>query len=97
MQVGVVDARFVKPLDRELLLKHADENAVIATMEDHVRAGGFGSAVGECLLENNKKCKLEVVGWPDQFIPHGSSVAAIREKFGLGTRQIADKLKMLVK
>ncbi len=97
VQVGVVDARFVKPLDRELLLKHADENAVIATMEDHVRAGGFGSAVGECLLENNKKCKLEVVGWPDQFIPHGSSVAAIREKFGLGTRQIADKLKMLVK
>lgn len=97
VQVGVVDARFVKPLDRELLLKHADENAVIATMEDHVRAGGFGSAVGECLLENNKKCKLEVVGWPDQFIPHGSSVSAIREKFGLGTRQIADKLKMLVK
>lgn len=97
VQVGVVDARFVKPLDRELLLKHADENAVIATMEDHVRAGGFGSAVGECLLENNKKCKLEVVGWPDQFIPHGSSVVAIREKFGLGTRQIADKLKMLVK
>ena len=97
VQVGVVDARFVKPLDRELLLKHADENAVIATMEDHVRAGGFGSAVGECLLENNKKCKLEVVGWPDQFIPHGSSVSVIREKFGLGTRQIADKLKMLVK
>ena len=97
VQAGVVDARFVKPLDRELLLKHADENAVIATMEDHVRAGGFGSAVGECLLDNDKKCKLEVIGWPDKFIPHGSSVAVIREQFGLGTRQIADKLKMLVK
>ncbi len=97
VQAGVVDARFVKPLDRELLLKHADENAVIATMEDHVRAGGFGSAVGECLLDNDKKCKLEVIGWPDKYIPHGSSVAVIREQFGLGTRQIADKLKMLVK
>ncbi len=97
VQVGVVDARFVKPLDGELLLKHADENAAIATMEDHARAGGFGSAVGELLLDSGKKCKLEAIGWPDQFIPHGSSVAAIREKFGLGTRQIADKLKALVK
>jgi 1-deoxy-D-xylulose-5-phosphate synthase len=45
LSVGVVDARFVKPLDTELLAKHASSARWIVTVEEHQRAGGFGSAV----------------------------------------------------
>ncbi len=96
VEVGVVDARFVKPLDEELLLKHADENEVIVTLEDHVKSGGFGSAIAECLIANGKKCKLEIIGWPDEYIPHGTDVATIREQFGLGTAQITDTVRKLI-
>ena len=92
VEVGVVDARFVKPLDTELLLKTAEENEAIITLEDHVKAGGFGSAIAECLLENNKNCKLEMIGWPDVYIPHGTDVATIRNQFGLGTEQLIDSV-----
>ena len=96
VEVGVVDARFVKPLDTELLLKHADENVAIVTLEDHVKMGGFGSAVAECLIENNKKNKLEIIAWPDKYIPHGTDVATLRNQFGLGREQIIEKVKALL-
>ncbi len=96
IDIGVVDARFVKPLDEEMLLKHADENLAIVTLEDHVKMGGFGSAIAECLIANNKKCKLELIGWPDAYIPHGTDVATLRNQFGLGREQIIAKIKSLL-
>ena len=96
IDIGVVDARFIKPLDKELLLKNADENKVIVSLEDHVRMGGFGSAIAECLIDNNKNCKLEIIGWPDVYIPHGTDVATIRNQFGLGREQILAKVKSLL-
>ena len=47
--MGVINARFVKPLDRALLLSHAACIPLLVTMEDHVLAGGFGSAILEAL------------------------------------------------
>ena len=92
-KVGVVNARYVKPLDTELLLKCADANKTIITLEDHVVAGGFGSAVAECLITNQKKCNLDIIGWPDQYIPHGTDVKTLRSQFGLSTQQITDRVK----
>lgn len=92
IKVGVVNARFVKPLDSRLLLKHADENKLIVTIEDHVKSGGFGTAVAEELIDNNKSCALKIIGWPDKFIPHGTNVACLREQFNLGTQQIAESI-----
>ncbi len=92
IKAGVVNARFAKPLDTELLLKCADENKLIVTMEDHVLAGGFGSAVGEALLAAGRKNSLLTIGWPDEYIPHGTDVATLREQFGLSTKQIYDKI-----
>lgn len=70
----VVDARFVKPLDRELLCSLAKTHSVIVTVEDHVKIGGLGSAVLELLSENglldNKK--FIRLGIADEFVPHGS-------------------------
>lgn len=93
VKIGVVNARYAKPLDAELLLKCAAENKTIITIEDHVVAGGFGSAVGECLLANGAKCSLDVIGWPDKFIPHGTDVKTIRAQFGLSTEQITERIK----
>ena len=92
-RVGVVNARFVKPLDTELLLRHADANRTIITMEDHCVSGGFGSAVAEELIKYGKKCDIEIVGWPDEFIPHGTDVASIREAFNLSTAQIIERVR----
>ena len=96
-KVGVVDARFVKPLDEELLLKTADANETIITIEDHVVAGGFGSAVAEALLKNGRKNGIELIGWPDKFIPHGSNVADIRAQFALSTEQIIKRISAHLK
>jgi 1-deoxy-D-xylulose-5-phosphate synthase len=83
LAVGVVNARFVKPLDRELLLRHAGKARLIVTMEDHVITGGFGTAVLETLASAGSTVAVERIGWPDAFIGHGSSLAALRDSHGL--------------
>lgn len=84
LSVGVVNARFVKPLDRALLLDHAGRIPLIVTLEDNVLAGGFGSAVLEELqTSEHSDREVERLGWPDRFIDHGSSVAALRAANGL--------------
>lgn len=89
IRVGIVDARFVKPLDTELLRKTAGENRLIVTLEDHAASGGFGSAVSEFFASEKISTPLEIVGWPDVFIPHGTDVATLRQQFGLSDAQIA--------
>jgi len=83
ISVGVVNARFVKPLDRALLLSHAACIPLLVTMEDHVVAGGFGSAVLEALHESDCPAAVERLGWPDKFVEHGSSVDILRAAYGL--------------
>jgi 1-deoxy-D-xylulose-5-phosphate synthase len=84
VSVGVVNARFVKPLDRALLLSHAACIPLLVTIEDHVLAGGFGSAVLEALQDADCPAAVERIGWPDKFIEHGSGVEVLRAAHGLG-------------
>jgi len=79
----VVDARFAKPLDKELLLAHAGAHRLIVTLEDHVLPGGFGSAVLETLQDAALDTPVERIGWPDAFVGHGSSVEHLRNANGL--------------
>jgi 1-deoxy-D-xylulose-5-phosphate synthase len=88
LSVGVVNARFVKPLDRTLLLSHAACIPLLVTMEDHVVAGGFGSAVLEVLQEADCLVPVERIGWPDKFVEHGSSVEILRAAHGLAPDDI---------
>ncbi|MBL8122633.1 MAG: 1-deoxy-D-xylulose-5-phosphate synthase [Blastocatellia bacterium] len=69
----VVNARFVKPLDEELILSIANENKILVTVEEAYLAGGFGSAVMELLESRGLQDKLKVVrmGVPDEIVPHG--------------------------
>jgi len=88
LSVGVVNARFVKPLDRTLLLSQAACIPLLVTMEDHVVTGGFGSAVLEVLQEARCPAALERIGWPDKFVDHGSSTEVLRAAHGLAPDDI---------
>lgn len=89
MSAGVVNARFIKPLDEELLLLHASKARMIVTIENGVVKGGFGSAVSEFLLEHEFKGDFMKFGWPDEFLPHGDNKNII-EKYNLSRRKIFD-------
>lgn len=88
LSVGVVNARFVKPLDRALLLSHAACIPLLVTMEDHVLAGGFGSSVLEALQDADCPTAVERIGWPDKFVEHGSNVEILRAAYGLAPDDI---------
>jgi 1-deoxy-D-xylulose-5-phosphate synthase len=99
LSVGVVNARFAKPLDRALLLSHAACIPLLVTMEDHVLAGGFGSAVLEALHEADCPVAVERLGWPDRFVEHGTNVEALRAAYGLAPddmyRRVLDRWRNL--
>jgi 1-deoxy-D-xylulose-5-phosphate synthase len=79
---AVINPRFVKPIDREMLAQYARRVAAFVTFEDHVKMGGFGSAVVEALEELGCEVPVVRIGWPDQFIEHGK-VDDLRAKYGL--------------
>lgn len=74
--VTLVDARFAKPIDTELLLEHAKEHRLLLTLEEHQRAGGFGSAVLECLARERSeevRARVRTLAVGDRYIDHMSS------------------------
>ncbi|MGD0831477.1 MAG: 1-deoxy-D-xylulose-5-phosphate synthase, partial [Terracidiphilus sp.] len=79
---AVINSRFVKPLDSEMIASFACRVAAFVTFEDHVKMGGFGSAVIEALDELGSKLPVVRIGWPDHFIEHGK-VDDLRAKYGL--------------
>jgi 1-deoxy-D-xylulose-5-phosphate synthase len=93
LDVGVVDARFAKPLDRDLLLAQAAEARLIVTLEDGVVTGGFGSGVLETLTEAGLNTPVERLGWPDVFVDHGSSVAELRAAHGLSPADLLRRVR----
>ena len=99
LSVGVVNARFIRPLDRTLLLSQATVVPLIVTLEDNVLAGGFGSAVLEALQEAECPAVVERIGWPDRFVEHGSNVEILRAAHGLSPddmhRRVLDRWRRL--
>ncbi|MFN3306542.1 MAG: 1-deoxy-D-xylulose-5-phosphate synthase [Candidatus Kapaibacteriota bacterium] len=68
----IVNSRFIKPLDKDLLHQIAKKHEFIFTVEEGTVVGGFGSAVAEFLLSNNYNNKLVILGIPDKFVDHGT-------------------------
>jgi 1-deoxy-D-xylulose-5-phosphate synthase len=79
---AVINPRFIKPLDREVLARYASRVAAFVTFEDHVKMGGFGTAVVEALDEMGLSVPVIRIGWPDQFIEHGK-IDDLRARYGL--------------
>jgi 1-deoxy-D-xylulose-5-phosphate synthase len=81
----VVNARFLKPLDKNLLLeqvKNLGAQGLLVTIEENTVVGGLGAAILECLAENNLTVNILNLGVPDQFVEHGSP-AELLAKLGL--------------
>ncbi len=89
---AVINPRFAKPVDRECVAEFGGRCGLVVTLEDHVLAGGFGSAVMETLNELELQVPVVRVGWPDAFIEHGK-VDSLREKYGLTAEAALEKAR----
>jgi 1-deoxy-D-xylulose-5-phosphate synthase len=92
LNATLLDMRFVKPLDKELIAQHSDAKKVIITIEDGATSGGAGSAVNEWAQENKLKHQIIICGIPDEFIEHASR-AEMLEMTGLDKKGILAKVK----
>ena len=72
MDAALVNARFVKPIDEELLRNFADTYELVVTLEENVKDGGFGERVLAFAEEEDLPFGVEIIALPDRFIPHGS-------------------------
>ena len=91
ISTAVINPRWIKPLDTEMLDAYARKVGVVCTVEDHVLANGFGSAVLEHLNEAGIRTPVIRIGWPDAFIEHGT-VCVLRQKHGLTVEAIVGKV-----
>src|SRR5438067_1718437 len=84
----VVNARFAKPLDAERILTLVARTPRVLTVEEHVVAGGFGSAVAELCSERGVRADIEIIGVPDVHVDHGAQ-SLWRHHYGLDAEGIA--------
>lgn len=90
LDIGVVNARFVKPLDQELLNAVIEESGAVMTIEEHSLAGGFGSAVAEWMAGQPRPVPIRLEGLPDVFIDHGPTDYYL-DMYGLSAEALARK------
>jgi 1-deoxy-D-xylulose-5-phosphate synthase len=91
IEATVINARFVKPLDVELICPLAQRIGKVATLEEGCIMGGFGSAVAEALMDNNILVPLKRLGIPDKLVDHAKPDESFAD-LGLTSSQIAEQL-----
>jgi 1-deoxy-D-xylulose-5-phosphate synthase len=97
LQVGLVDARFAKPLDTELLARHAQQYRWILTLEEHQRAGGFGSALLEALNQlPGPTARVRILALADRFCEHRTTRAEQLADAGLDAEGIERSVRALL-
>jgi len=87
--VAIINARFAKPLDSEVIGEYARQAEVVVSFEDHAIVEGFGSAILELLNELGIARRVVRVGWPDRFVEHATCVNDLRAKYGLTAENAA--------
>lgn len=92
IKAAVVNMRFIKPLDRELLRGYAKSKKLLITAEENMLAGGFGSAVAEFLADEGLSVPLLRFGLPDRFIEQGTR-SELFELCGLQPAEMAEKVR----
>jgi len=102
VEIGVVDARFAKPLDEELLARHLQTYKHILTLEDHQRAAGFGSAVLESASRlasaagDAARGRVKVLAIPDRFVDHKTSREEQLAEVGLDPDSVERTIRTLL-
>ena len=96
ISTAVINARFVKPLDRELIVEVAKRVRYLVTVEEGAKMGGFGSAVLEAISEEGlAHLRTKILGLPDWYIEQGPQ-DLLRERYGLTAEGIYDSVKELL-
>ncbi len=95
LDATVVDMRFVKPLDENVLLKISQTHQIIVTIEENSIKGGAGSCVNEFMLSKKIKCDILNIGLPDKFIPQGTQTE-IRDDIGLSSYKIIERINNFI-
>ncbi|HEV7406149.1 MAG TPA: 1-deoxy-D-xylulose-5-phosphate synthase [Chthoniobacteraceae bacterium] len=93
---AVINARWIKPLDTGTLEFFARSVDVLCTIEDHVLHNGFGCSVAEHLADANIAVPIVRIGWPDQFIDHGT-IDRLRKQHGLTAEAAVERIMELLK
>ena len=96
VSVALINPRWIKPLDTGTLEFFARSVDVICTFEDHVLHNGFGCAVMEYLSEARIHTPVVRIGWPDQFVEHGS-IPILRKKHGVTAEAAVEKIRPLLR
>jgi len=92
-RIEIINARFLKPLDEESIIKSISKTKRVITIEDNLLKGGLGSAVIELANKNGLgHIKIETFGYDDIFVEHGKT-EELEEKYGLSAKEIIKKLK----
>jgi 1-deoxy-D-xylulose-5-phosphate synthase len=92
VEATVVNARFVKPLDTELIVPLAKRIGRVVTLEEGCIMGGFGSAVTEVLMDHDVAVPVKRIGVPDQLVEHAKPDEA-KAELGLTGSQIAERVR----
>ncbi|HMK36097.1 MAG TPA: 1-deoxy-D-xylulose-5-phosphate synthase [Desulfomonilaceae bacterium] len=96
ISAGVLDARFIKPLDRDLIIDRASAAGKVIVVEEGALAGGFGSAVLELFSEEGiYNIKVDRMGIPDYFVEHGTRSELLAD-LGLNAAGIADRARSML-
>lgn len=95
LDLTVIDARFVKPLDVELLMREAVAHNFVVTVEEHVLCGGFGSAVSEAISYAGLQIPLLMIGLPDLFIEQGTQ-AELKARYQIDVEGIVTSIRSFV-
>lgn len=90
----IVNARFLKPMDEDLLHELLKKHSKVVTIEDNVVSGGFGSRINKFVIDNNYSIKMENIGIPDRYVEHGN-VDELFGTIGLSDEQIVNRIKNL--
>jgi len=96
ISVALINPRWIKPLDTGTLEFFARSVEVVCTIEDHVLHNGFGGAVMEHLYSQGIHTPIVRIGWPDEFIEHGS-VPILRKKHGITAEALVEKVLPLLR
>ena len=88
---SLVNARFVKPIDEEMVREMAQSHKLLVTMEENVESGGFGEKVRECLDELQTSCRLLSIAIPDEYVEHGN-VSLLYQEVGIDADSVIKRI-----
>ena len=89
--VTLINARFVKPFDTNIIFKCQNEHKLLVTMEENVLTGGFGEMVSQFVLEHNYDIHVQNITLPDDYIEHGS-VDILKCEAGIDEDSVTDRI-----